>query len=364
MLSNISKYWKFQFLGWGLFILVNIFFAYTFGKLGTDNQFPYRLITYISLGITTSHLMRFAIHRFKLLARPLQVQISGFLIVTFAFSIFLGVTESLLIEYLNLQPTQPGQKKIELPQRMISSIFSTFIFLFIWNCIYYIYHYIAKSQRQQLNTLKLESAVKELELKTIKSHINPHFIFNALNSIRALVDEDPARARTAITELSNILRSSMQAEKLETVPLHRELDIVRDYLALEQMRFEERLQVQFDIDEDTLNQPVPPMMLQTLVENAIKHGISKQINGGTVIIISDFIGNHHELVVQNSGQLNGTVNSDGFGIKSTQDRLNLLYQGRASFDIHNLGDKMVESKVVMPVTIEINQNEPAAKRLA
>ncbi len=103
-----------------------------------------------------------------------------------------------------------------------------------------------------------ESLVKELELKTIKSHINPHFIFNSLNSIRALVDENPERARRAITELSNILRSSMQTEKLETVPLEQELNIVKDYLSLEQMRFEERLKVDFDIDEDTLSQPIPP----------------------------------------------------------------------------------------------------------
>ncbi len=119
-----------------------------------------------------------------------------------------------------------------------------------------------------------------MSLERLKSHINPHFIFNSLNSIRALVDENPERARTAITELSNILRSSMQVEKMETVPLNKELDIVKDYLALEQMRFEERLKIELDIDEDTLNQPVPPMMLQTLVENAIKHGISKHYKWG------------------------------------------------------------------------------------
>ena len=115
----------------------------------------------------------------------------------------------------------------------------------------------------------MEALVKSLELNTIKAHINPHFIFNALNSIRALIDENPQRARNAITELSNILRSSMQTEKMETVPFERELNIVKDYLALENMRFEDRLKVEYDIDEDTLNQPVPPMMLQTLVENAI-----------------------------------------------------------------------------------------------
>jgi LytS/YehU family sensor histidine kinase len=201
-----------------------------------------------------------------------------------------------------------------------------------------------------VDTLKLQSLVKELELKTIKSHINPHFIFNALNSIRALVDENPSRARTAITELSNILRSSMQTEKLETVPLERELNIVRDYLALEKMRFEERLSIELDIKENTLQQPIPPMMLQTLVENAIKHGISKKENGGVIKVTSDFINHHHELSVQNTGQLGDYSNINGFGLKSTEDRLNLLYQGKASFAIKNMNNEMVESRITMPFT--------------
>ncbi|HMK03980.1 MAG TPA: histidine kinase [Ferruginibacter sp.] len=230
-------------------------------------------------------------------------------------------------------------------------IYYNLLLIAIWMLIYIVYHYVEKNRRDQLDRLKLESTVKELELKTIKSHINPHFIFNSLNSIRALVDENPTRARRAITELSNILRSSMQAEKSETVPLEKELDIVKDYLALEQMRFEERLKIEMDIDQDTLGEPVPPMMLQTLVENSIKHGISKLVNGGVVRIVADFKDNHLELSVQNTGQLNGNMNGDGFGIKSTQDRLNLMYQGKAVFQIKNLNDTMVESKVSFPVIV-------------
>ncbi|HNU87032.1 MAG TPA: histidine kinase [Ferruginibacter sp.] len=231
------------------------------------------------------------------------------------------------------------------------SIYYNLLLVAIWMLIYIVYHYVEKNRKDQLDRLKLESTVKELELKTIKSHINPHFIFNSLNSIRALVDENPTRARRAITELSNILRSSMQAEKAETVTLQSELDIVKDYLALEQMRFEERLRVEMDIDKDTLEQPVPPMMLQTLVENSIKHGISKLINGGVVRVVAGFTDQHLELLVQNTGHLNGNINGDGFGIKSTQDRLNLMYQGKAVFEIKNIEGGMVESKVSLPVAI-------------
>lgn len=246
-----------------------------------------------------------------------------------------------------------GKWKFEEPTkgREFWEYFFSIVLVAIWLLIYLVWHYILKNRNDQLDKLKLESTVKELELKTIKSHINPHFIFNSLNSIRALVDENPERARRAITELSNILRSSMKAEKSETVSLEKELDIVKDYLALEQMRFEERLQVRFEIDEDTLQHPVPPMMLQTLVENAIKHGISKQVSGGQVKIIASYKGDHLELLVQNTGQLDKEINGDGFGIKSTQDRLNLMYQGKAFFEIRNAGPDLVESRVLVPVIL-------------
>ena len=241
------------------------------------------------------------------------------------------------------------QPEISLLNEITRNALNNFFVLFIWNLLYYIFHYVERTRKQEFDTLKLQSLVKELELKTIKSHINPHFIFNALNSIRALVDENPSRARTAITELSNILRSSMQTEKLETVPLERELNTVRDYLALEKMRFEERLSIELDINEDTLQQPIPPMMLQTLVENAIKHGISKKVNGGTIRVISEFANNQHKLVVQNSGQLGDFSKENGFGLRSTEDRLNLLYQGKASFAIKNMDNEMVESRITMPI---------------
>ncbi|HPG12601.1 MAG TPA: histidine kinase, partial [Chitinophagaceae bacterium] len=218
-----------------------------------------------------------------------------------------------------------------------------------WSMIYYFYHYYAKSQKQQLDTLKLESLVKELELKTIKAHINPHFIFNSLNSIRALVDENPQRARRAVTELSNILRSSMQTETMETVSFDKELSIVKDYLALENMRFEDRLNIEYDIDDKTLCLPVPPMMLQTLAENAIKHGISRQIKGGVIRIISGFDNGNHILVVQNTGQLSGKVNPEGFGLSSTTNRLNLLYGEKARFEIRQVNGSLVEARVELPV---------------
>lgn len=357
-LSNKWRtYWIFQAIGWGSFTLTNTFFAFSFQQL--DDKFFYHLLIFLALGLLISHLMREIIIRGAILQRSLRRQVFLFVGLTLLMALFASFLKLETVEELGILISK-DQQLLNRPNvsywiskmvLVLSGGFSYFILFFIWNLIYFMYHYVTKSRKQQLDTLRLESLVKELELKTIKAHINPHFIFNSLNSIRALVDENPQRARKAVTELSNILRSSMHVEKTETVSLERELNIVKDYLALENMRFEDRLKVVYEIDEDTLDQPVPPMMLQTLVENAIKHGISRQINGGVVKVMSGFRDEFHELVVQNSGQLNGKINTEGFGISSTTNRLGLLYGSRAKFEIRQINGSLVEARVLIPISV-------------
>ncbi len=348
MKGTISKYWLCQIGGWSTYIIVYTFFYLT---LRTKEQPFFFQVLFLDaiIGIAITHLMRFFIQKMGLLKLRLDYQIVYIFLTTIGFS-FLFAFNSIFIEDL-LQFTSEQFKQYSTLNKTLRASFGCFLFLLIWNLIYFMYHNIEKNRQEQIDKIRLEGLVKELELKTIKSHINPHFIFNALNSIRALVDENPGRARQAITELSNILRSSMQAEKLETAPLKRELDIVKDYLALEHIRFEDRLKVEYDIDEDTLDMPVPPMMLQTLVENAIKHGISHRVSGGTIKITSDFIDDRHELSVENTGYLNGNYNPEGFGLYSTQNRLMLLYGEKAHFEIKNKENNMVVATVTMPVTI-------------
>ncbi len=402
------RYWLCQVLGWGVWGLIILYFNFViygdrFEEQGGKNQYLVSLVSFLALGILCTHILRIVIKRTNWLKYSFNNIVVLFIVGVGAAGLLLHFSEKTVdanspysyekfmqakrldkakkIEadaglsktnyYTGIQKAtdsvtqktvadikkstwwyrnKNGDWKYENKTELLS-IYQNLLLVALWLLIYIVYHYVQRNRNDQLDRLKLESTVKELELKTIKSHINPHFIFNSLNSIRALVDENPQRARTAITELSNILRSSMQVEKMETVPLEKELAIVKDYLALEHMRFEERLKVELDIDEDTLGQPIPPMMLQTLVENAIKHGISKRINGGFVKITSLFTDKHHELIVQNSGQLNGKINGDGFGIQSTEDRLNILYHGKASFSIKNLGADAVESKVILPVNV-------------
>lgn len=347
MLNRISRYWWCQICGWGGLSLMNIFFEYSYGD-GVSWKFFGRLIIVLALGIPITHKLRNIIIHRNWLNLPFDKMILRLFGMLVAASFIYSFLSLRLFEWFQLSEISEERKKSFI-DRVIFKFFDSFVVLMVWVLIYYIYHYFQKNKKQEVDTFRLQSLVKELELKTIKSHINPHFIFNSLNSIRALVDENPERARQAITELSNILRSSMQTEKMETVPLEQELNIVKDYLALEQMRFEERLKVRFDIDEDTLDQPIPPMMLQTLAENAIKHGISKRVDGGTVTIISDFVDDHHEIIIRNSGALNGNTRRQGFGLQSTQDRLNLLFGEKATFTIKDIPGNIVEAKLVMPV---------------
>ena len=344
--NRISNYWLCQLGGWGLVGFSMLFFAVTMmQKLSLENTV--RIFVYVSGGIISTHLLREYIKRSGWLLLPIEKMITRLILAILITSAVYSILVITSFEIFALG----GKEKIDWASRFFGSIINSGIFITPWTLIYYFYHFIEKSRRQQLDTLKLEAMVKELELKTIKSHINPHFIFNALNSIRALIDENPSRARDAITELSNILRSSMQAEKLEIVPFEKELNIVKDYLALEHIRFEDRLRVEYDIDEDTLDQPVPPMMLQTLVENAIKHGIGKQVSGGVIKIVSDFKGDYHELIVQNSGQLGTQRNDDGFGLSSTRNRLQLLFGEKSKFYIIQWNEEVVEAKVQIPVNI-------------
>jgi two-component system LytT family sensor kinase len=342
-------YWLCQIMGWTFVVLSMLIFVYTFSPAKLDQRLFVRLLLIFVSGIFCTHILRAYILRSGWMMMPVEKVIPRMSLAILITSLACSLLLMGLVNLFNVQ--SDFQQKIDFSAKLMGSTLDIGLFIIPWALIYYIYHYVAKSRKQEVDTLKLEALVKELELKTIKAHINPHFIFNALNSIRALIDENPERARTAITELSNILRSSMQSEKSETVPLEKELNIVRDYLALEHIRFEDRLQVEYDVDEDTLDQPVPPMMLQTLVENAIKHGIGKQVRGGVVRIISDFKDDYYTLMVQNTGRLNGHMNGDGFGISSTRNRLQLLFGNKADFSISESSGNLVEACVKIPVSI-------------
>ena len=345
MKKHSSLYWICQIAGWFSYGLTILFFASILDKELNPIFYP-RLAINLSLGIFITHLLRETMHRLSLRPPMPSNQWWKLVLLLFAFSIINSFSTSYLADILKLY--EPG-RNIPLSRRFLFSIiFDTPIFL-VWMSVYVLWHYIEFTNTEEIKKVRLETMIKELELKTIKSQINPHFIFNALNSIRALVDEDPQRARQAITELSNILRSSIQVDKVEITSLEKELDIVKDYLALEYIRFADRLKVVYEVEPKTLSHQIPPMMLQTLVENAIKHGLGKQPGDCTIKIISNVENDKLVLIVQNTGLLQPSE-KDGFGLQSTRERLNILYRGQAIFEIFQCAPNQVTAKLVIPIS--------------
>ncbi len=222
-----------------------------------------------------------------------------------------------------------------------------------WLFAYFFYHFSDRLSRSEFERLRLAASAKEAELRALKSQVNPHFIFNSLNSLRALIEEDPARARGAVTRLAGLLRYALQSGQLETVPLEDELHIINDYLALEQVRFEERLRVRLDVAPDTLALPVPPLLLQTLVENAVKYGIAPRPEGGEITIRTWREGDTLRLEVGNPGSLAPTVpgedGSTGLGIKNAAERLRLLFGDGASLQLHSAPSDGVRAEVTIPL---------------
>lgn len=338
MLKPISKYyWWCQISGWSFWVALNVILAIYYGRPLKGIYFANLVVMGVS-GILITHLLREVVLHYHWLEFPLDKLIVRLLLTVVICAALITLIRGSVNLIFHL--SEKDEKFYSIGILIVSSVLVT-----AWTAIYFLWHFFQKDQQYTLDRLRMQSLVNDLELRTIKSQLNPHFLFNALNSIRALIDENPQRARTAVTELSNILRSSMQAEKAATVSLENELNIVRDYLALEHIRFEERLKVHYDIDPNTLELPVPPMMLQTLVENAIKHGISKSVEGGILNISSQIKGIQHIITIRNTGQINGYENTEGFGLKSTKQRLGLLYKHKANFEIGNLSDHIVEVKV-------------------
>ncbi len=233
----------------------------------------------------------------------------------------------------------------------IFSSFNLSIVVLVWGLIYFAVHYFENYKKAEIESLIWEAAVKDFELKTLKSQLNPHFMFNAMNSIRALIQEDPNSAQNAVTKLSNILRYSLRIERMETVSLEDEMFTVADYLALETIRFEERLKYKINLDPASRNVDIPPMMIQTLVENGIKHGISKMRDGGVITITSSVTDSKLKVEIKNSGQIDSdsVQKAKGFGISNTKHRLSLLYGEKAVFSIKNYSENEVITELVIPI---------------
>jgi two-component system, LytTR family, sensor kinase len=332
-------YWIAQFFGWSAYAALIVLAAYAQGAEQLNKDLIFSLALLVFFAILGTHFMRYFFIRLNWLALKAGPLVPRVLIASLLCAIFIASGTTLITK------ASEGKQVLEIPLlETVINILATLVLILFWNAIYFTYHFFQKSRKQELSNISLEASKNEIELKNLRAQLNPHFLFNSLNSIRALIELEPSKAKDAVTTLSSLLRSSLLMGKESLVELQEELEMVKNYLDLEKIRFEERLTVNWDLDPTLNSFKVPPFILQMLAENAIKHGISNLIHGGTIEIKTHKVGEEVHIQVSNSGKL-GSSTDTGIGLMNTKRRLDLQFKGLVEFSLCQEQD-MVSAKLV------------------
>lgn len=342
MLNKKKLYWIAQVVGWLVYVLIVGVFNQLNGNEITQ-ELLFSLLSIYFIGLSISHFYRGIIVKLNWMGLSVSHLIPRVFIGVILFGIIVYFAQTIVLEVLIAESNFSFEMADAFPK-----IINWSLLFLLWSLLYFLFHFINNYKKEEIKNLKWEAARNEIELNKIKSQLNPHFIFNSMNSIRALVDEDPQLAKNAITQLSNVLRNSLMIGKKKLIPLSDELKIVDDYLSLEKTRFEEKLTIVKNIESNTENFLVPPLMIQTLVENGIKHGTSKLAEGGVVEIQSKLENEFLRITIYNSGFYDvNNIPETGFGLLNTKQRLQLLFGNKAKFTIENENNR-VKTMLIIP----------------
>ena len=238
-----------------------------------------------------------------------------------------------VVIFRNLFPMAP---KKDIPEGMefwshFEGTTSAFMVMLVWSVLYFGIKFYLIAQEEQQRRLKATAMAHEAQLKMLHYQLNPHFLFNTLNAISTLIlDKDTALANTMVTRLSRFLRYSLDKDPMLKVTVAEEVDALKLYLDIEKVRFDERLQLNFDIDPEASKALMPSLLLQPLVENSIKHAISRAINGGSISVNASVSGNRLLLSVADDGPgidlpNNGMPTGNGVGLVNCRERLKEIY---------------------------------------
>ncbi len=247
-----------------------------------------------------------------------------------------------------LRPDEaPGQEWLLLAT-YVSTIFAVAIPLKIWN-----------NQRTESKLKEQNQLLMQARLEALSRQINPHFLFNTLNSVSSLIRTNPEQARKVVYRLSHILRRLLKTHE-HFVPLREEISFIDDYLAIERVRFGEKLRVEQEIAPEALECRVPSMLLQPLVENCIRHGLGSKIEGGTIRLMAQRDGEALQITVADDGvgmapEAAAALIGKGIGLTNTHQRLNVLYAGRFAFEIQTREGE----GLLIRITIPVNPGESA-----
>ena len=338
-MNNKNYYWLCQLLGWGGMVAIETI-NYTFFIVG---KFSFDLLKSLLIdaliGLLITHLFKIAIGKTNFFQKSKTSIWLIALLSTFslAFCInLIGFIPSLF------QKNGVNMFKTLTPIYFLGLVMNWMRYAGVWVIIYFMYKVVQQNNRIIKEKLVLENITKTAELELLKTQLNPHFLFNALNSIKALVIINPDVSRDAIVKLSELLRFTLQYGREKEIPIYDEIAEVKKYLELEQLRFEERLTVEYFISEDTLSQTIPPATILTLAENAVKHGVSKLPENSIVVINTKMADDYMIVSVINNGRYN-VSESNGIGLKQITGRLEEIYHHKAIFSIYQEGNNVVAS---------------------
>jgi len=337
-------YWSAQFVGWTSYVALIYLATYAKDSSKIDSVFIIEILGLVFFGILWTHIMRFTFFKMHWLELRLAPLIPRVLAISLLCSLFIAASTTSLSILVN-----PHEKENLSVLNVVINVFAVLVLVLFWNSIYFTFHFFQKSRKQELSNLSLEASRNEIELKNLRSQLNPHFLFNSLNSIRDLIDIQPRKAKKSVMILSYLLRKSLILGKENLVSLEEELEMVSHYLELEKIRFEERLEVKLILDETLSDFLLPPFSLQMLVENAIKHGIAHLVDGGVIFIETKKQNGDVIISVSNSGEITEKIDT-GIGIENTKRRLALQFKDSAEFELTQK-EKQVTAKLIFKMAV-------------
>jgi len=331
-------YWICQLVGWSALFLFELGFVALAAAM-VNERLPMSIARYGAekalvdfSGLTVSHLVYLQMRRRRWLQMPLK---SAWPRLVAAIAVAAAVMTGINMLARIFIVRSESLRQVLRPGLVLLVWIGAAFTLAFWMLLYLTIHEFRKRRAAEVRALRMELVAQEAQMRGLRAQLNPHFLFNCLNSLRELIVEDPRRAQTMVTQLSKLLRYSLQSDQKEQVLLEDEVQAVKDYLALEAIRFEERLRIQWNIAPGAYGVRVPPMLLQTLVENALKHGISRRPEGGEISIQAMVRDSRLELEVMNSGELLDQPSEEGIGLRNARTRLQLLYGDQARIVLEN-----------------------------
>jgi len=353
MKLSLNKYYiLFSLIGWILLFLFTLALRKIIGVEVSPDRFKYLITESVTCGVlaySTTFIVSIFIDLSVNFNNIRRIDIYKVLVLFILAQLLYSILIWPLLDMIDFWGASLGSiKKATFLVRSFNAIyFATlyFIWLFVFITIKMYYHVNVVKMKQ----FQLESSLKESQLNTLKGRINPHFMFDSVNNIRGLMLEDVNKARQILTSLSETLRYSLTKNSLDSITLEDELDVVDKYVEISKIQFEDRLQFQKEVDPHTLSIEIPPMLVQMLVENAIKHGVSNLKEGGVLRLSTGIIDNILKIEVSNPGQLKEVKNTTKLGLKNIEKRLRLLYGNKAKFTLESFEDKV---KAIVKIPLE------------